>query len=109
MNGTNEKQGRNNSPQQDNQLSVQSEAFLRMLTQRGILEDQNISDDAARQAAKDKNRNAYHNTLLMLQHYRDISWALECFPADIAAELDRPMGDLDALLSLINTKIGDDY
>ena len=41
----------------------------------------------------------YHNTMLMLQHYRDISWALECFPAHIAEELDRPMDDLDALLS----------
>ena len=90
---SNEKQGRNRNIPKVNQLSVQSEAFLRMLTQRGILEDPDINDDAARQAAKDKNRNAYHNTLLMLQHYRNISWALECFPADIAAELERPLGD----------------
>jgi len=108
MHITNEKQGRDNSTQQTAQLSPQTEAFLRMLTQRGILEDQDISDDAARQAAKERKRNAYHNTSLMLQNYRNISWALECFPSDIAAELDRPMRNLDALLSLINAEIGMD-
>jgi len=93
---------------QTNRLSAQSEAFLRMLTDRGILEDKDIDDKAVRQAAKEKTRNAYHNTMLMLQHYRDISWALECFPSDIAKELDRPLGNLDALLSLINAEIGMD-
>ena len=106
MNGTNEKQGRNSCSQQATQLSPQSEAFLRMLTQRGILEDPDISDDAARQAAKERKRNVYHNTALMLQNYRNISWALECFPSYIAAELDKPMGNLDALLSLISAEIG---
>ena len=48
------------------------------------------------------------NTKLMLKHYRDITWALECFPSDIAEELDRPLNDLDALLSLINTELSMD-
>jgi hypothetical protein len=91
---------------QESLLSDQSKAFLRMLTQRGILEDPDIEDEAVRQAAKDKKRNAYHNTMLMLQQYRDISWSLECFPAHIAEELDRPMRDLDAMLSLISAEIG---
>lgn len=92
--------------QQENKLSAQSEAFIDMLTKRGILEDQNIDDEKIRQAEKQKKRNMYHNTMLMLQHYRDITWALECFPSNVAAELDLPMNDLDALLSLVSAEIG---
>ena len=92
--------------QQERKLSDQSEAFLNMLTRRGLLEDPQIGDDKVRQAAKTKKRNMYHNTQLMLRNYRDINWALECFPAHIAEELDRPLNDLDALLSLINAEIG---
>lgn len=94
--------------QQESKLSAQSSAFLQMLTKRGILEDQDIDDETIRQAEKTKKRNMYHNTTLMLQHYRDITWALECFPAHIAEELDRPMNDLDALLSLVSAEIGMD-
>ena len=94
--------------QQENDLSSRSEAFLDMLTRRGLLEDPDIVDDKVRSAVKSKKRKMYHNTQLMLRHYRDINWALECFPADIAEELDRPLNDLDALLSLINAEIGMD-
>jgi hypothetical protein len=89
-------------------MSGQSEAFLRMLTQRGLLADPDIGDDKIRQAAKLKKRNMLHNTQLMLKHYRDITWALECFPADVAEELDRPLGGLDSLLSLISDELGMD-
>jgi len=92
--------------QQERKLSGQSEAFLQMLTQRGLLEDPEINDDRIRMAAKAKNRNMYHNTKMMLRHYRDITWALECFPAHIAEELDKPLNDLDALLSLVSAEIG---
>ncbi len=94
--------------QQEKMLSGQSEAFLAMLTKRGLLEDPEISDDKIRQAAKDKKRRTYHNTKLMLRHYRDINWALECFPADVAEELDSPLGDLDFLLNMINTELSMD-
>jgi hypothetical protein len=92
--------------QQERRLSGKSEAFLSMLTKRGLLEDQEISDEKVRRAVKAKKRGMYHNTQLMLRHYRDINWALECFPAHIAEELDSPMGDLDVLLSLIDAEIG---
>jgi hypothetical protein len=98
----------NSHEQQETQLSGQSEAFLQMLTKRGLLEDGEIDNEKVRQAVKTKKRNMYHNTQLMLKHYRDINWALECFPAHIAEELDRPLGDLDALLSLINAELGMD-
>jgi hypothetical protein len=43
--------------------------------------------------------------MLLLQHYRDIIWTLECFPANIAEELDKPMQDLDAILRLVSSKL----
>ena len=92
--------------QQESQLQDKSEAFLQILTKRGLLGDQNITDERIRQAEKDKKRKMYHNTQLMLHHYRDISWALECFPSHIAAELDRPMKNLDALLSAVDAEVG---
>lgn len=98
----------NSFPEDGQELSSQSEAFLEMLTRRGLLEDSKINDDSVRKAAQAKNRNLYHNTKLMLKHYRDITWALECFPSDIAEELDRPLNNLDALLSLINAELGMD-
>ena len=48
----------------------------------------------------------YHNTLLLLQHYRTILWTLECFPSSIAEELDRPLKDLDTLLDRIDLELG---
>ena len=88
-----------------NAESPQSAALINMLAKRGIIEDSQINDENIRKAEKNKRRNAYHNTLSMLQNYRNIIWVLECFPARIAEELDKPMNDLDALLNLINNEI----
>ena len=108
MSDTNKNSDNNLEEQQERKLQSQSEAFVKMLTQRGLLEDPQIGDDKVRQAVKTKKRNMYHNTQLMLRHYRDINWALECFPAQVAEELDRPLNDLDALLSLIDAELGMD-
>ena len=86
-------------------LSPQSSAFLDMLTTRGIVEDKRIDNDKLRKVDMEKKRRMYHNTLLLLQHYRDITWVLECFPAKIAEDLDKPMNDLDALLSYISSEV----
>jgi DNA-directed RNA polymerase specialized sigma subunit len=90
---------------QEGLLMEQSEAFLGLLQRRGILVDDQIDDEARRRSIKDRKRKTYHNTLLMLQNYRNISWALESFPEEIAEELDRPLESLDALLSLLDTEI----
>lgn len=92
--------------QQESRISAQSAAFINLLTKRGILEDQQIGDDRIRQAQKDKKRNMYHNTLLLLQHYRNIAWALECFPTSVAEELDHPLGELDTLLERMDLELG---
>ena len=92
--------------QQEQKISTQSDAFIRLLTQRGILEDHQIDDDRIRQAQKEKKRNMYHNTQLLLEHYRNIAWALECFPDTIAEELDQPFEGLDFLLEKMDVEMG---
>ena len=89
-------------------LSPQSEAIIGMLTDRGIVANQHITDDKIRQAEKAKKRKMYHNTLQLLQHYRSMIWMLECFPANIAEELDEPLHDLDALLSKVSFELNID-
>lgn len=85
--------------------SAQAEQILSLLERRGIVEDQSITNKRAREAEQELRRNMYHNTQTMLKHYRDIVWALECFPQQVAEELDRPLHDLDALLSAVDTQI----
>lgn len=92
--------------QQETKLSQQSAAFIELLTKRGILGDSSIDDDRVRQAKKEKKKSMYHNTLLLLQHYRTILWTLECFPSSVAEELDRPLKDLDTLLDRIDLELG---
>ena len=92
--------------QQERQLSSQSAAFIKMLAKRGILEDPEINDEKIRQVEKSKRRNTYHNTQMILRYYRDITWALNCFPSQIAEELDEAVGGLDELLSRIRIEIG---
>ena len=83
-----------------NQESVIPKEQLRnLLERRGIVGDPDIPNAKARLAEQELRRNMYHNTQVMLKHYRDIVWALECFPSEVAQELDQPLKDLDALLS----------
>jgi len=89
----------------ENNLSDQSKAILNMLTDRGLVDDKKIDDEIIRQVEKEKRRRMFHNTELLLQHYRNITWMLECFPANLAEELDKPMHDLDALLSAVSEEI----
>ena len=93
---------------QKSPLSDQSEAFLKLLMNRGMLEDPEISNDTVRKAAREKKRLMYHNTELMLRYYRDINWALKCFPSNVSEDLDQPMKDLDSLLGLISAEISMD-
>lgn len=88
-----------------NEFSPQTEQLLSMLERRGIVEDQSILSTKARQAEQTLRRNMYHNTQMMLKYYRDIVWALECFPEQVAEELDRPLKNLDALLSAVDTQL----
>jgi len=86
-------------------LSTQSEAIISMLKDRGIINDKNINDEKIRQASKEKKRKLYQNTLVLLQHYRDITWMLECFPANIAEDLEMQTHNLDALLWSVSDEL----
>lgn len=88
-----------------NKLAQQTDQILSLLERRGIVEDPTITSEKARQSEQAFRRTMYHNTQMMLKHYRSIVWALECFPEQVAEELDRPLHDLDALLSVVDTQI----
>jgi len=95
----------NNYDQQETQLLNQSNAFLLLLQRRGILADDGISGEVRQKADMAKKRKRYHNTQLMLENYRNISWVIECFPMQIAEELDGSMRELDALLNTIDVEL----
>ena len=91
--------------QQEKKLLAQSDAFISLLTRRGILADPEIDDAKLRTARQEKTKNSYHNTLMLLQHYRTIVWMLECFPETVAQELDKPLENLDALLEQVDLEM----
>lgn len=90
--------------QQERKILEQSEAFIALLTKRGILADPAIDDKKVRSAKQERKKNSYHNTLMLLQHYRTIAWMLECFPETLIQELERPLADLDALLEQVDVE-----
>lgn len=85
--------------QQESKLSEQSAAFIELLTKRGILEDARIDDDRVRQAKKEKKKNMYHNTFLLLQHYYRLrTQAINI----IALRLwSAPAGEIDSWLEVL--------
>ena len=91
--------------QQEERIRVQSDAFITLLTERGILGDHRIDDERIRNARQTKQKNTYHNTLMLLKNYRTISWMLECFPDNVAEELDRPFENLDELIDHIDVEM----
>ena len=48
--------------QEEQQIQEKSDAFIRILTQRGILGNDQIKDERIRQAQQEKQRRMYHNT-----------------------------------------------
>ena len=84
------------------ETELQPDVVLEMLTKRGLIGDKRILNEKARDAQQQKNKMAYHNTLLLLKHYRTIAWMLECFPDTIAEELEQPFEGLDKIIERID-------
>lgn len=84
------------------ETELQPDVVLEMLTKRGLIGDKRIMSDKARDAQQQKNKMAYHNTQLLLKHYRTIAWMLECFPDTIAEELDQPFEGIDKIIEHID-------
>lgn len=91
--------------QQEAQIAEKSQAFINLLTQRGILANPDVSNEKIRAARQKKDRDSYHNTLLLLQNYRTLVWVMECFPETVAEELDRPFSDVDELLEQMDLQL----
>lgn len=79
-----------NRLEQQKKMQVQSDAMIGLLTNRGILPDIGIDNEKVREARKEKQKNTYHNTMMLLQYYRMIVWLFECFPENVARELEKP-------------------
>lgn len=73
----------NRLDEQQEKIQVQSDAMIGLLIDRGILPDTGIDNEKVREARKEKQKNTYHNTLMLLQHYRKIVWLFECFPKNV--------------------------
>lgn len=86
------------------QTTANSEEIMKMLAQRGII--QNFDGDKIKNIRQEKKKKAYHNTLLLLKNYRTIAWMLECFPDTLAEELEQPFDGLDELLDRFDAEMG---
>ncbi|MCM1508732.1 MAG: hypothetical protein NC177_16615 [Ruminococcus flavefaciens] len=91
--------------QQENKLLAQSDAFISLLTKRGILEDHNIDDDKIRAAQKEKRKSAYHNTQMLLKHYRKMVWVFNCYPEEILQELEKPFESFDSMVDRLDLEM----
>ncbi len=90
---------------QEMQIAAQTNAFLEMLTRRGLLKDQEIDNEKVQKARQEYLQKAFHNTELLLENYRMIRWVLACCPDEIASELDAPMGNIDELIEKMDIHI----
>ena len=86
-------------------MDKKSQEFIEILAKRGILGNPAITDEKARAVRQRKDRLSYHNTLQLLQNYRTLVWVMDCFPEAVAAELDMPFEDVDALLEQMDLQL----
>ena len=94
-----------NGLEQQEKMQIQSDAMIGLLTDRGILPDTGIENEKVREARKEKRKNTYHNTMMLLQHYRTIVWLFECFPENVARELEKPFEGVDTLLEQVDLEV----
>ena len=90
---------------EEKSLSEKSAAFVQYLTRRGYLISQAAINDDAEQRRREMAKRAYHNTELLLESYRDMVWAVESIPDQIASELEMPFATLDELIDRIDLEI----
>lgn len=83
----------------------EKEMLLQLFTKRGLMADINISDERFRESQQKKQLVAFHNTELLLKHYKNITWMLECFPDSIAEELEQPFENVDEVIERLDLEI----
>lgn len=99
---------RNKYEEEEKNLASKSAAFVQYLMRRGLLVDQRVLNEDAQRRRQEVARKAYHNTELLLTSYREIVWALESVPDQIASELQMPFATLDELIDRIDLELGMD-
>lgn len=82
-----------------------STALFKLLMSIGLVGDPNIRDKKVQTMQKKKRQNAYHNTELLLKHYRNIAWMIECFPETVSEELNRSFDDVDTMIERLDFEI----
>ena len=97
--------GKMNHAEEEMKLSGNERRFLDFLKKSGYLSDPEVENPEVRAKKKADNRRIYHNTHLMLQHYRDLVWVMETIPNELKSELDIPLADLDALISRLDIEL----
>ena len=97
--------GKMNHAEEELKLSSKERRFLDFLKKGGYLSDPEVENPEVRAKKRADNRRIYHNTHLMLQHYRDLVWVMETIPNELKSELDIPLADLDALISRLDIEL----
>ena len=87
----------------DNEL--QPEVVLDMLAKRGLIAENATDPERIKKAKQEQKKQAYHNTELLLKHYRTMAWLLECMPNTIAAELDERFETVDELIGKLDVEM----
>lgn len=94
--------------EEEENLAAKSAAFVQYLTRRGYLITRQVSSDEAAIRRQEFAKKAYHNTEMLLASYRDLVWAVESIPDQIASELEMPFAELDELISRIDLELAMD-
>lgn len=84
------------------QHTSQQEMILQLFTKHGLMVDKNIKDKKVREAQMKKQQTMFHNTELLLKHYKNIAWMIECFPETVAEELEQPFEGIDEMIDRLD-------
>ena len=84
---------------------LQPEVVLDMLAKRGLIAENATDPERIKKAKQEQKKQAYHNTELLLKHYRTMAWLLECMPNTIAAELDERFETVDELIGKLDVQM----
>lgn len=84
---------------------LQPEVVLDMLAKRGLIAENATDPERIKIAKQEQKKQAYHNTELLLKHYRTMAWLLECMPNTIAAELDERFETVDELIGKLDVEM----
>ena len=84
---------------------LQPEVVLDMLAKRGLIAENATDPERIKKAKQEQKKQAYHNTELLLKHYRTMAWLLECMPNTIAAELDERFETVDELIGRLDVEM----